>query len=197
MRKIRVLVGCEESQEVTIALRNRGIEAYSCDLVHCTGWRPEWHIQDDVRIVVRSIIWDAVIAFPPCTHLCASGARWWAEKKKNGKQEKAVEFFKFFTELDIEHVAIENPVGIMSRIWRKPDQIIQPYQFGHQELKTTCLWLKGLPLLTPTNIVDRGRNRLHALPPSSRRSELRSKTYPGIAMAMAEQWGDYLIEKYI
>lgn len=142
--------------------------------------------------------WDMVLAFPPCTHLAVSGARWFPEKERDGRQQMGVGFFLAFTALDhVPRVAIENPVGIMSRIYRKPDQIIQPWMFGHPETKATCLWLKGLPPLVATNDVreemdslpENERARCHHLPPSPQRGILRSKTYPGIADAMARQWG--------
>jgi len=129
-----------------------------------------------------------IIAFPPCTDLAVSGARWFAEKRKDGRQQRSIDFFLQFTKLNCPRVAIENPVGIMSTIYRKPDQIIQPWQFGHGETKATCLWLKGLPPLQPTNIVDGRKPRIWRMPPSADRQRLRSKTYPGIAKAMAEQW---------
>ena len=142
--------------------------------------------------------WDMVIAFPPCTHLAVSGAAWFDEKRRNGQQQMGIGFFLAFTALDhVPRVAIENPVGIMSSLYRKPDQIIQPWMFGHPETKATCLWLKGLPKLVPTNDVsadmeglpERERMRMHYLPPSPERGKLRSKTYTGIAKAMAQQWG--------
>lgn len=200
---MRILVACEESQEVTKAFRARGHEAYSLDVVPCSGGRPDWHIQDDVyRALKPWYEWDMVIAFPPCTHLCVSGARHFRAKQADGRQKSAVEFFMFFTTLEnVPKVCIENPVGIMSTIYRKPDQIIQPYQFGEDASKKTCLWLKGLPLLQPTEYVAPrvlgGRPRWsnqtisgqNKLGPSTQRSMLRSKTYPAIARAMAEQWG--------
>lgn len=195
---MRVLVACEESQVVTAEFRKMGgVEAYSCDLLPTSGKHPEWHIQADALEVVK-MDWDMVIAFPPCTHISSSGARWFDEKRRNGRQDMGVGFFKAFTALDhVPHVAIENPVGIMSRIYRKPDQIIQPWMFGHPETKATCLWLKGLPLLVPTDDVsdemdkldENVAHRIHHLPPTPERGMLRSKTYPGIAKAMAEQWG--------
>ena len=189
----RVLVACEESQAVTMAMRNKGIQAYSCDLLPCSGGYPEWHIQWDVREALQRLQWDMVIAFPPCTHLAVSGARWFEEKRKDGRQQEAIDFFMLFTRLEnIPYVCIENPIGIMSSLYRKPDQIIQPWQFGHGETKATCLWLKGLPKLEPTNIVEGRTPRVHYMGPSKERSKLRSKTYSGIAEAMAEQWGHIL-----
>lgn len=185
---MRILVACEESQAVTVQLRLRGHSAYSCDIVPSTGPMPAYHIQGDVRTVLYGS-WDMIIAFPPCTDLCSSGARWFAEKRENGVQQRSIDFFKLFTDLPhCPKVAIENPIGIMSRLYRKPDQIIQPWQYGHGETKATCLWLKGLPLLQPTDIVAGRENRIHRMAPSAERSALRSKTYPGIALAMAQQW---------
>ena len=186
---MRVLIACEESQRVCQEFRKRGHEAYSCDLLPCGGGHPEWHIQADALEMVK-MAWDMVIAFPPCTHLSSSGARWFTEKQRNGRQQMGIGFFLAFTALDhVERVAIENPVGIMSNIYRKPDQIIQPWQFGHGETKATCLWLKGLAPLRPTDIVDGRENTVHRMAPSPERSKMRSRTYSGIAKAMAEQWG--------
>lgn len=194
---MRVLCACEESQAVCTEFRKKGHEAYSCDLLPCSGKHPEWHIQVDALEIVK-MQWDMVIAFPPCTHLASSGAAWFKEKRRNGKQQMGIGFFLAFTALDhIPRVAIENPIGIMSTEYRKPDQIIQPWMFGHPESKATCLWLKGLPKLQETNNVKdqmdslpkSERMRIHYLPPSSDRGMLRSKTYAGIAKAMAEQWG--------
>jgi len=182
-----ILVACEESQAVTIQLRRIGHIAYSCDFLPCSGGHPEWHIQEDVIQLLHKK-WDMIIAFPPCTHLSSSGARWWSAKREDGRQQLAVDFFMAFVNADCEKIAIENPVGLMSTIYRKPDQIIQPWQFGHGEVKTTCLWLKGLPLLTPTNIVAGREQKCFKMPPSADRAKLRSKTYTGIAKAMAEQW---------
>jgi len=134
-----------------------------------------------------------VLSFPPCTHLASSGARWFKEKQADGRQQEGIDFFKLFTELDhIPYTAIENPVGIMSTHYRKPDQIIQPWMFGHPETKATCLWLKGLPLLVPTNVVEGREPRIWKLPPSEERAKLRSLTYQGIADAMAQQWSQCL-----
>lgn len=194
---MRCLVACEESQEVTSRLRREGVEAYSCDLLPTSGKHPEWHIQADALEVCK-MQWDMVLAFPPCTHLAVSGARWFPEKERDGRQQMGIGFFLAFTALDhVPRVAIENPVGIMSRLYRKPDQIIQPWMFGHPETKATCLWLKGLPPLVATRDVreemdslpEGERARCHHLPPSPQRGLLRSKTYPGIAEAMARQWG--------
>lgn len=141
---MRILVACEESQAVTKELRKLGHEAYSCDIEPCSGGHPEWHIQADALEIIK-IKWDMIIAFPPCTHLAVSGARYFAEKKADGRQQKAIDFFMAFVNADSPKIAIENPVGIMSTKYRKPDQYIQPWQFGHGETKKTCLWLKNLP----------------------------------------------------
>lgn len=198
---MKILLACEESQAVTLRMREKGHEAYSCDLLPTSGNNPQWHIQDDVRQVLQDK-WDMVIAFPPCTDLAVAGAAWFAQKRADGRQQKAIDFFMLFANLQIPKVAIENPVGIMSSNYRKPDQIIQPWQFGDSYSKKTCLWLKGLPKLEPTNVVDAGEHTIYAsgnkmpkwyadawsLPPVER-SKVRSKTFPGIAQAMADQWG--------
>jgi len=189
---MRVLIACEESQAVTIAFRRTGIEAYSCDTEPASGCHPEWHLQQDVTPLLKEE-WAAIIAFPPCTHLASSGARWFAEKRADGRQQEGVDFFMQFTRLDCPLVAIENPVGIMSTQYRKPDQIIQPWQFGHPETKATCLWLKGLPLLQPTDVVSGREQRVWKMAPSPTRAKERSKTYAGIAAAMATQWGGYIL----
>lgn len=190
----RVLVACEESQVVTERFRKKGFEAYSCDLLPTSGNHPEWHIQADA-LEIAKMNWDMVLAFPPCTHLAVSGARWFAEKKRNGCQQMGIGFFLAFTALDhVPHVAIENPVGIMSTVYRKPDQIIQPWMFGHPETKATCLWMKNLPPLQATKDVSDAHlsHRIHNMPPSPERAKMRSKTYEGVADAMAEQWGAVL-----
>jgi len=195
----RVLVACEESQAVTTELRAIGIEAYSCDIEDCSGGHPEWHIQDDVIPILKER-WDMVLAFPPCTHLASSGARHFERKRKDGRQQQGVDFFMRFAAINCKRVAIENPVGIMSTIFRKPDQIIQPWQFGHPEQKSTCLWLKGLPLLTATDDVKEPmmalpiklRQRIFYMSKTCDRSRQRSKTFLGIAKAMASQWGQLL-----
>lgn len=199
---MNILVACEESQAVTKELRARGHNAFSCDLMDCSGGFPGWHIKADVvpllngncSFVTQDGIshsikkkWDMIIAFPPCTDLAVSGARYFKEKQKDGRQQKSIDFFMMFAEVDCPMVAIENPIGIMSTRWKKPTQIIQPWMFGHGETKATCLWLKGLPPLQPTNIVDGREQRVWKMPPSQERAKLRSKTYPGIAKAMAEQ----------
>lgn len=184
---MRILVACEESQAVTKELRRLGHDAYSCDLKACSGGHDEWHIQVDALQLLK-IKWDMVLAFPPCTHLAVSGARYFEEKRRDGRQQAAIDFFMRFVECDCQRVAIENPVGIMSTVYRKPDQIIQPWQFGHGETKATCLWLRGLPQLRPTEIVDGREQRIWRMPPGPERAKLRARTYPGIARAMAEQW---------
>ena len=198
---MRVLVACEESQAVTIELRKLGHEAYSCDIEPCSGGHPEWHLQQDVLPLLKEK-WDMIIAFPPCTHLAVSGAAWFKEKIADGRQQQGIDFFMEFANCDCKKVVIENPIGIMSTNWRKPNQIIQPYQFGEPFEKKTCLWLKGLNELIPTNIIDppqrvkyesgKSMPKWYAdawkLPPKER-ARLRSKTFPSIAKAMAEQWG--------
>ena len=184
---MKILVACEESQAVTKELRKLGHQAFSCDILSCSGGHPEWHIQGDV-IKELDKNWDMIIAFPPCTHLASSGARWFKEKQKDGRQQSAVDFFMRIVNANATKIAIENPIGIMSSKYRKPDQIIQPWQFGHGETKATCLWLKGLPKLTATELVEGREQRIWRLPPSKDRAKLRSKTFPGIAKAMATQW---------
>ena len=187
---MKILVACEESQVVTCAFRAFGHEAYSCDVVMESGGFPEWHLLGDCRLYLEQS-WDMVIAFPPCTHLAVSGARWFPEKVRDGSQAAAIEFFRLFTRLDhVPRVAIENPIGIMSSLYRKPDQVIQPWWFGHGETKGTCLWLKGLNRLVPEKLVSGRAARVHLMPPSLDRAALRSKTYSGVARAMARQWGD-------
>lgn len=195
---MKILVACEESQAVTIELRKLGHEAYSCDLEPCSGGFPEWHLQQDVLPLLNQK-WDMIIAFPPCTHLCNSGQRWFTSGHKDRQlQYEAMTFFLTFTALDCPRIAIENPVGIMSTYYKKPNQIINPYEFGDTECKKTCLWLKGLPNLIPTNIIpkeERTNNLWKAIFNgkqyawnSPETAKFRSKTFPGIAKAMAEQW---------
>jgi hypothetical protein len=186
--KVKILVACEESQAVTIEFRKLGHTAFSCDLEECSGGYPEWHLKQDV-IPLLSKSWDMILAFPPCTDLAVSGARWFAEKRKNGSQQRSIDFFLEFTKVKCNKVVIENPIGIMSRIYKPPTQIIQPWWFGHGETKSTCLWLKGVNPLIATNIVKGREARIWKLPPSPDRAKLRSKTYKGIAEAMAQQWG--------
>jgi hypothetical protein len=201
MKKKRILVACEESQTVTKAFRKLGFEAYSCDIQDCSGGRPEWHIKDNVLGHLNDG-WDLIIAHPPCTHLAVSGARWF----KNGAkplhlQQEAADFFMKFINAPCPFIAVENPVCVMSSKYRKPDQIINPFQFGHPEQKKTCLWLKGLPKLKETNNVYnymmtlpiKQRTRIHWL--GSNKSKERSKTFEGIADAMAQQWGNFINSK--
>lgn len=221
---MKILVACEESQAVTIELRKLGHEAYSCDIMECSGGHPEWHIQQDVLPLLNGNCtfktndqkshtidskWDMIIAFPPCTYLTVTGNRWFNIERYGDKaiqrhkdRKDAIEFFMLFANANCEKIAIENPIGIMSTTYRKPDQIINPWQFGDAFEKKTCLWLKGLPLLEPTNIVEvpervkfkSGKtmpawySECFGLPPKER-AMVRSKTFPGIAKAMAEQWG--------
>lgn len=204
---MKVLVACEESQRVCIAFRNKGHEAYSCDILECSGGHPEWHIQDDILKHLNEN-WDLIIAHPPCTYLTVAANKYYNVEKYGKKaeerqkqREKAIEFFMQFTDLKCPRVCIENPIGIMSSFYCKPTQIIQPYQFGHSERKATCLWLKGLLALKPTNIVTpdiiklksgKTDSRLHYETlklPSEERAKMRSKTFEGVALAMAEQWG--------
>jgi hypothetical protein len=183
---MKVLIACEYSGAVRDAFIRAGHEAMSCDLLPTDASGP--HYQGDVFDIIRNG-WDLMVAHPPCTHLSVSGARHFAAKRADGRQQAAVDFFMALANADISRIAIENPVCIMSSLWRKPDQIIQPWQFGHGETKATCLWLKGLPKLTPTDIVSGRADRIHKMPPSPDRWKLRSTTYQGIADAMASQWG--------
>ena len=187
---MKVLIACEESQAVCIAFREKGHEAYSCDIEPCSGGHPEWHIQNDVLLEMQWD-WDMMIAFPPCTYLTVSGNKHFKiNPSRYYLRVKAAEFFlELATNSAIKKIAIENPIGVMSSFYRKPDQIIQPWMFGHGETKATCLWLTNLPKLQPTNIVDGREGRIWKMPPSPERAKLRSKTLPGIAKAMAEQWG--------
>lgn len=221
---MKVLVACEESQRVTIELRKLGNEAYSCDLLDCSGNHPEWHIKKDVTLLLNgncifstvdgveheiSGKWDMIIAFPPCTYLTVTGNRWFNYEKYGDKaiqrmldRNDAIKFFMRIANADCDRIAIENPVGVMSTQWRKPDQIIQPYQYGDAYEKRTCLWLKGLPMLSPTKIVETpdriqfksGKTMAKWYVQAGnlskeQRALVRSKTFPGIAKAMATQWG--------
>lgn len=201
---MNVLIACEESQRVCIEFRKKGHLAFSCDIEECSGGHPEWHIKEDVLRILNGECgfttqngdnwifpckWDLIIAFPPCTHLAVSGARYFEQKRKDGRQQQGIDFFMEFTKADCEKIAIENPIGIMSTHYRKPDQIIQPWMFGHGETKATCLWMKNLSKLEPTNIVDGREQRIWRMPPGPERAKERSKTYEGIAKAMADQWG--------
>jgi hypothetical protein len=183
---MRVLIACEFSGVVRDAFIAAGHEAMSCDILPTEVEGP--HYQGDVRDVL-DYPWDLMIAHPPCTHLSVSGARHFEAKRMDGRQQAGASFFMTLAKADIPRIAIENPVCIMSSLWRKPDQVIQPWQHGHGETKATCLWLKNLPLLEPTDIVPGRENRIHKLPPSADRGHLRSVTYAGIAEAMAMQWG--------
>lgn len=185
---MKILIACEESQIVTKAFRDNGHEAYSCYILPTSGEHPEWHIQGNVLPRLKQQ-WDMVIAFPPCTHLASSGARWFKEKRADGRQQEAIKFFLKFTTPNAKRWAIENPIGIMSTEFRKPTQIIQPWEFGHGETKATCLWLNGLPPLVPTDIVEGREQRIWKMGPSPDRAKLRSKTFSGIAKGMADQWG--------
>jgi hypothetical protein len=168
------------------AFRALGHEAFSCDYLPAEDDCLLWHYQDDVQNVLTDG-WDLMIAHPPCTHLAVSGARWFKDKQQ--EQAAAVRFFMLLVNAPVEKIAVENPISIMSSRYRKPDQIIQPWQFGHGETKATCLWLKGLPLLSPTQVVGGREARVHKMPPSPNRWRERSRTFEGIAAAMAEQWG--------
>ena len=179
-------MGCEFSGVVRDAFARCGHDAMSCDLLPCET--PGNHYRGDVRDVLY-YPWDLAIFHPPCTHLSVSGARYFAGKRRDGRQQAAVSFFMELAHAPIPRIAIENPVSVISTLWRKPDQIIQPWQFGHGETKATCLWLKGLPNLVPTRIVEGREARIHRMPPSEDRWKERSRTYPGIAEAMARQWG--------
>ena len=220
---MKILVACEESQAVTIELRKLGHEAYSCDIIECSGGHPEWHIMQDVLPLLDGDCdfmsvdgqshringkWDMIIAFPPCTHLSSSGQ--WAYKKGKDINLKleAISFFMAFANAPCDKIAIENPVGVMSSEWRKPNQIIHPWMFGDMASKQTCLWVKGLPNLTPAvtekpefeyhEWIDKrtGKKKrmekwmydIRCISDRKKRAEIASKTFPGIAKAMAEQW---------
>ena len=229
---MRILVACEESQAVCSAFRVKGHEAYSCDIIECSGGHPEWHIKQDVIPLLNGNCyfmtcdgrehyvkgqWDMIIAFPPCTHLAVSGAAWFEKKREDGRQREGIEFFCKFLTADCDRIAIENPVGIISGDYipthfpdlaerhglpKKPTQVIQPWMFGDAFEKKTCLWIKGLTILNSTNKVEPPKRRVfesgRSMPEwyaeawhlsKEERAKLRSKTFPGIAKAMAEQWG--------
>jgi hypothetical protein len=195
---MRVLVACEYSGVVRRAFRARGHNAWSCDLLPADDGSPTELVDRTAhhyRVDVRDILdedWDLMIAHPPCTHLSVSGARHFEAKRADGRQREAIDFFLTLANTPmVPRIAIENPVCIMSSVWREPDQIIQPWQFGHGETKATCLWLKGLPPLRPTNIVPGREQRVWKMPPSPNRWKERSRTYEGVAEAMADQWSDY------
>jgi len=207
MKALRILVGCEFSQVVCKAFRERGHEAFSCDLLPCEGGHPEWHIQDDIIHVMLYDHFDLGIFHPPCTYLTVSGNKWmkpeYAQRfpRRMIMRNSAELFFLALYNAPIHRVCVENPIGIMSTRFRKPDQVLQPWMFGHGETKATCLWLRNLPLLQPTHRKDdlfcepepkERVQRLHLLPPSKDRWKLRSITYQGLATAMADQWGDVL-----
>jgi hypothetical protein len=181
---MRVLIGCEYSGRVRDAFIAKGHDAMSCDFLPTDVPGP--HYQGNIFDIIDED-WDMLIAFPPCTHLCSSGARWW--KNKVQEQKDAITFVLALADTPIKKIAIENPVGILSSVWRKPDCIIQPYEHGHGETKRTCLWLKNLPPITPTDLVDGRVQRIWRMPPSKDRWKLRSITYLGIAKAFADQWG--------
>ena len=215
---MNILVACEESQAVTIELRELGHNAFSCDILECSGGHPEWHVMDDVTKILTGGTfqtmdenehtvnkWDMIIAFPPCTYLTVTGNRWFNVEKYGEKaleriklREEAHDFFMMFANADCDKIAIENPVGYMNSHYRKPDQIIQPYQFGDPFEKKTCLWLKGLPKLQSTDMVEppprqqlksgKSMPEWYSNAPKKDRARIRSKTFPGIAKAMATQW---------
>jgi site-specific DNA-cytosine methylase len=189
----RVLVACEYSATVRDAFRARGFDAWSCDLLPTEG-DPQWHITGDALDLMGfwSPRWDLLIAHPPCTDLSVSGARHFAAKIADGRQGRALDFVRRLLNAPVAHIALENPISVISSKIRKPDQIIQPWQFGHGETKATCLWLKGLPKLVPTDVVEGRSDRIHKMPPGPNRWKERSRTYQGIADAMADQWGAYL-----
>ena len=235
---INVLIACEESQRVCIEFRKLGFNAFSCDIIECSGGHPEWHFKEDVLKVIKNKggtletgkkikikgKWDLMIAHPPCTYLAVSGAKWFyhpedkdlpIEKRRPHPKfpnrakdrEDGAKFFMKLANADIDRIAIENPIGIMSSRYRKPDQIVQPYYFGDKASKTTCLWLKNLPELKPTKMVDKGEyiefgsgkklakwysDALTKTKSAEERQKLRSKTFPGFAKAMAKQWGEVL-----
>ena len=221
---MRILIACEESQRVCIEFRKRGHEAFSCDIIEPSGGHPEWHIKGDVLPLrngrcsfttmdgtqhTQDNSWDMIIAHPPCTYLTVTGNRWFnvdrygdEAKKRLMKRDLAEIFFMLIAKADCNKIAIENPIGVMSTVWRKPDQIVQPYFFGDPFEKKTCLWLKGLPLLNKSNeVIPEQRVKFasgRTMPKwyteaakysKEKRSQIRSKTFPGFAQAMAEQWG--------
>lgn len=186
----RVLVACEYSGAVRRAFRARGFDAWSCDLLPSEDCSP-YHIQGDVLALLNDG-WDAMVCHPPCTDLAVSGARHFAAKIADGRQGLALDFVRALMAAPIPHIALENPVSVISSHIRKPDQTIQPWQFGHGEVKATCLWLTNLPRLKPTDIVDGREARVHKMPPGPNRWKERSRTLPGIAEAMATQWGDWI-----
>lgn len=243
MRQLNVLIACEESQRVCAEFRKLGHNAFSCDILKCSGGHPEWHFNQDVMEIIENKggklengyyeyingEWDLMVAHPPCTFLSVSGAKWYYhpddkdlpfEKrrphpsfpKRAQDREKAAEFFLKLVNADIMHIAIENPVGIMNSRYRKPDQIVQPYEFGDSASKKTCLWLKNLPILKPTKIVEPGEfiefksgrrvakwysDAMTTTKSAAERRTLRSKTFPGFAKAIAEQWSEVILNEYL
>lgn len=219
MKILKVLIGCEESQEVMKAFLDLGHEAISCDLKPCSGGYPERHFKGDVFEAIKGgkltmqdgneifvDKWDVAIFHPECTYLTVSANKWYKDQpeRKSGTlvgaarreaREKAIKFVLDLYNSDIEFIRIENPIGVLSSRWRKPDNVLQPWMFGHGETKATCLWNKNLPPIIPTDIVDGREQKLHLLPPSKDRAELRSKTYTGIAKAIAEQTSEYICNK--
>tara|TARA_B110000211_G_scaffold1627_1_gene1988 strand:- start:8032 stop:8676 length:645 start_codon:yes stop_codon:yes gene_type:complete len=214
---MRILLACEESQAVCLEFRKKGHEAFSADIMDCSGSYPEWHIKGDVIDIIKND-WDMMIAFPPCTHLAVSGARHFKQKIKDGRQQQGIDFFMQLLNADIPKIAIENPIGIMSTNYRKPNQIIHPYHFGDPYSKATCLWLKNLPILEYNRKIDfiknediqseisfneypmevekgefvtfsSGKRMAKWYNEASGNGHVRSKTFPGIAKAMADQWG--------
>ena len=210
---MKILVACEESQAVCLQFRKNGHNAFSADIMDCSGSHPEWHIKGDVLEIINDT-WDMMIAFPPCTHLAVSGARHFAEKIKDGRQQQGIDFFMQMINAPIPKIAVENPIGIMSTKYRKPNQIIHPYHFGDPYSKATCLWLKNLPNLLYNKKLENKKQKelvFEELPNEVEKGEfvtfssgkrmakwyneasgnghLRSKTFPGIAKAMASQWG--------
>ena len=181
---MKILIGCEFSGRVRDAFSKKGHDVMSCDLEE--SLQSGRHYKGDIRDILTES-WDMLIAFPPCTYLCVSGARWFKDREK--EQQAALDFVRLLLDAPIPKIAIENPVGVISSKIRKPDQIIQPWWFGLPETKATCLWLKGLPMLKPTNIVEPTRHSIHYLAPGPNRSKIRSITFKVIANAMAEQWG--------
>ena len=220
---MKVLIACEESQAVTIEFRKLGIEAFSCDIQECSGGHPEWHYQEDVFKVIDREQWDIMIAFPPCTYLTVTGARWMYNKDKSINTERKInqdaglDFVRQLLNSNINYIALENPVGAISNAIRKPDQIIQPYYFGDQAQKTTCLWLKNLPplfhssgksIFNEATHVSKGEMITTSTGKTfskwywetskgkgKERQKLRSKTFPGIAKAMATQWTEYILSQ--
>jgi site-specific DNA-cytosine methylase len=191
MKRLNVLVACECSGKVREAFRALGHHAISCDIQPSDDNSPH-HIQGDALKAIELIEWDLLIGFPPCTHLASSGARWFAEKRADGRQQQSIDFFMELVNAPIPNIALENPIGIMSSEYRKPNQIIQPWEFGHGETKATCLWLKNLCDLEPTDIVEGREQRIWRMGPSPDRAKKRSETYQGIADAMALQWSNWL-----